>query len=69
LHNFDIDLTDFFTIDRQTPERAIAYSESQLLEFLREAGLCLVPPIHHGSWSDRPEECLGLQDVVVVERA
>jgi ubiquinone/menaquinone biosynthesis C-methylase UbiE len=67
--NFTVNLGDFFTIDRQTPERAIAYSEAQLMRFLREAKLALVSPIHYGSWSGRPQECLTMQDMVVVRRA
>jgi ubiquinone/menaquinone biosynthesis C-methylase UbiE len=67
--NFNVKLPRFSTIDRQTPERAIAYPEPHLLEFLQRARLALVPPIHYGSWSGRSADCLTMQDVVVVERA
>jgi SAM-dependent methyltransferase len=66
--NFDVNLMDCFTIDGRTPERAIAYSESQLMEFLREAKLAPIAPVHYGSWSGRPS-MLDAQDVVVVKKA
>ena len=63
--NFNVKLQDFFSIDHQTPERAIAYSEPQLLALLQEAKLSLVDPIYWGNWSGRPS-MLDYQDVVVV---
>lgn len=66
--NFDVNLMDCFTIDRQTPERAIAYSELQLIELLQEAKLSLIPPVYNGSWSGR-SNTLDTQDVIVVKKA
>ncbi len=68
IFNFDVKLDDCLTIDGQTPERAIAYSESQMADFLREANLALVKPILFGSWSGRPS-MLEAQDVIIVKRA
>lgn len=63
--NFNIKLPDCFAVDEQTPERAIAYSESQLLGFLEEANLELMDPIYWGSWSGKTD-ALDFQDVIVV---
>lgn len=53
--------------DRHNPEAAIAYPETDLLEWLSAAGLPAVPPVHYGTWSGRADG-RWYQDVLVVER-
>lgn len=65
--NFKFELQDCYTIDERTPERAIAYSETRILQFLQEAGLTLHTSILFGSWSGR-STMLDSQDVVVVNK-
>lgn len=57
-----------WTIDRHTPERAIAFDESLVEDMLRAAGLSRVGPIHRGTWSGRPDG-RDAQDIVVVTRS
>lgn len=66
--NFSVNLHDCFTIDYRTPERAIAYSEAQLMALLQAAKLRLIAPVYYGSWSGRPS-MLDAQDVVIVNKA
>ena len=60
-------LGDIYTIDPQTPERAIAYSEESIHQLLSRAGLCLAEPIRFGGWSGR-ESMLDGQDVIIVSK-
>ena len=66
LLNFSVKLEDCYTIDAQTPERAIAYSDGQIQRLFEEAGLNH-SPVLYGSWSGRPS-MLDSQDVVIVKR-
>jgi ubiquinone/menaquinone biosynthesis C-methylase UbiE len=68
VHNFQTEGAGYFTIDPQTPERAIAYTQPVLDDLLREAGLELVRPPYFGSWSGRPGPCLTTQDALLVKR-
>jgi hypothetical protein len=61
---FDTPLEGCLTADAQTPERAIAYSETKIRQMLHEAGLALREPIFYGSWSGR-QTTLTFQDLVV----
>ncbi|MBN1664778.1 MAG: class I SAM-dependent methyltransferase [Deltaproteobacteria bacterium] len=65
--NFHVKSADCCTINRRTPESAIAYSESQLFQFLQDAKLVLSLPVLYGSWSGR-QTMLDYQDVAVVKR-
>lgn len=67
IFDFSVKLQDCYTIDEQTPERAIAYTDQQVLQFLEDAGLTLERPILYGAWSGR-ESMLDSQDVVVVTK-
>ena len=60
--------SDAYTIDRRTPERAIAYAEESIHEFLRDAQLRLVEPIRYGSWSGRAS-LLDSQDIIIVAKS
>jgi SAM-dependent methyltransferase len=53
-------------VDPGNPEFAVAYDEARALELIDASGLRLVPPIHHGTWSGRPEGT-SFQDLVVAE--
>ena len=65
--NFNVNLGDCYTIDAHTPERAIAYSEPQILNLLKETQLVLSSPVFYGSWSGRPG-MLESQDVILVKK-
>ena len=61
---FSIKLENCYTIDRRTPERAIAYTEVTIRNLFAEAGLRIKEPIRWGSWSGRAN-MLTFQDVVI----
>lgn len=65
--NFDVDLPDCFTIDIRTPERAIAFDESQLEALFEGSGLVPDSEIYFGSWSGRAS-MLDSQDVVIARK-
>lgn len=50
--------------DPALPELAVAYDEEAVRAMLREHGLKLIEPIHHGSWSGR-RYARDYQDIVV----
>ena len=56
------------TIDPQTPERAMAYSERWVRNAFAGAGLEISEPIHFGSWSGQAGG-VDFQDMVLVRRS
>lgn len=64
---FVYDMGDLLTIDRDTPELAIAYREEDILSFLNDAGFqCTGAPLY-GSWCGRTGTVSG-QDIIIVRR-
>ena len=57
-----------FTIDPQTPERAMGYREPWLRDALAGAGLAIDEPIRYGGWSGRAD-AVDFQDMVRVRHA
>jgi SAM-dependent methyltransferase len=68
LRTFSRDLGGYWVVEGQTPEAAIAYSEADVRELYRFAGLSVREPIVYGAWSGRanPASHHG-QDIVVSE--
>jgi len=68
------DLKFVFPIDQgksisvNTPEVAVAFNEQYLRELYQKFGLCIVEPIHYGSWYGRKTD-VGYQDIIVAVRA
>jgi SAM-dependent methyltransferase len=54
--------------DPDTPEGAVGYTSNALDRMLRMAGLDLAQPVHHGSWSGRPDVPDG-QDIAILKRS
>lgn len=67
LFRFMHDFGDFLTIDRDTPEYAIAYREEDVLAFLHDAGLHLAAAPLYGSWCGRTG-CASGQDLMIVRK-
>jgi SAM-dependent methyltransferase len=57
-----------WTIDRDVPEKAIAYDEDYLVALCERNGLRVQRPISYGSWCGRGQ-FLSFQDIVIVEKA
>lgn len=56
----------YWTIDPSSPETAVAYQESMLLDLLRGQGLVPESAVRYGSWSGR-EGTLAYQDIVIIQ--
>jgi hypothetical protein len=65
--DFRFRVADGWTIDPNTPERAIAYPETWLREAFDAAGLAIQDPIRHGSWSGE-RAGLDFQDIILAHR-
>jgi hypothetical protein len=50
-----------------SPESAVAYEESYVLELLDKHALTLKAPIYYGHWSGR-EDGLSFQDILLLEK-
>ena len=50
-----------------SPESAVAYDESYVMELLEKHGLALKAPIHYGHWSGR-KDGLSFQDILLLEK-
>ena len=50
-----------------SPESAVAYDESYVMELLEKHGLSLKAPIYYGHWSGR-KDGLSFQDILLLER-
>jgi len=66
--DFRIGDDDCRFIDKDIPEKAVAYREDYLISILRKHQLRVREPIYYGTWSGR-EGGLSYQDLVVVERS
>jgi SAM-dependent methyltransferase len=60
-------LMDCFTWDETIPEAAIAYEEDFVRVCFAKCGLCMLEPIHYGSWSGR-KKFLSYQDVILAAK-
>jgi SAM-dependent methyltransferase len=65
--NFRHDAGGCHTTHPDHPEAAVAYAEGDVRNLLREAGLKVREPIHHGGWCGRSGALEG-QDLVLAER-
>jgi len=52
------------SIRLNTPEEAVAFNEPYIKELYQKSGLCIVEPIHYGSWCGRKTD-VGYQDIIV----
>lgn len=52
----------------QSPESAVAYDESYVMELLTMHGLTLKQPVHYGSWAGR-KDGLSYQDILLLEHS
>jgi SAM-dependent methyltransferase len=52
------------TVDKDDPEKAVAYEEADVLKFYARQGLRLTRPIYYGSWCGR-SEYLSYQDISI----
>ena len=52
------------TVDKDVPEKAVAYEEADVLKFYARQGLRLTRPIYYGSWCGR-SEYLSYQDISI----
>lgn len=51
----------------QSPESAVAYDESYVMELLNQHGLALKAPIYYGQWAGR-KDGLSYQDILLLEK-
>jgi SAM-dependent methyltransferase len=58
----------YLTIDKEAPERAVAYDEEHVRTVFEKCGLTIIDPVNYGSWCGRTE-FLSYQDVVVAHKA
>lgn len=56
----------YYTINKETPEAAVAYEEPVLLDLYRKYGL-KVEPIYYGNWCNRPK-FVSYQDFIVAKK-
>ena len=64
IYDFKHEGRGFRTIDKATPESAVAYDEKFIRGVYEEFGLAIAEPIHFGSWCGR-ENFLSYQDIIV----
>jgi ubiquinone/menaquinone biosynthesis C-methylase UbiE len=58
---------EYRTVDKNTPEAAIAYEEQFIRGLCGKYGLIIKEPIYYGSWSGR-KEILSYQDIIIATR-
>ena len=58
---------EYRTIDKNTPEAAIAYEEQFIRGLYGKHGLNIKEPVYYGSWSGR-KDFLSYQDIIIVTR-
>lgn len=54
----------YYTIDRNTPEAAVAYEENMIKGLYHKYQLIIINPVHYGSWCAR-KKYLSYQDIVI----
>jgi SAM-dependent methyltransferase len=64
IYDFKHEGRGFRTIDKATPESAVAYDEKFIRGVYEEFGLSIAEPIHFGSWCGRGNY-LSFQDVII----
>jgi hypothetical protein len=65
--NFKYQLNGCVTIDKHTPEEAIAYEEEAVRRLFDQNGLVISQPIYYGSWCNR-DKFFTYQDLIVAEK-
>lgn len=67
IFNFQYEITGYRTVDRETPEIAVAYPEKTIRELFAKNKLSIIEPIHFGWWSKGKQRSppSTLQDIVV----
>jgi hypothetical protein len=65
--DFQFEIERCRTIDKNNPEFAIAYQESDVLALFAKYGLNVAKPIHYGSWCKRVI-FLSYQDLVLAKK-
>ena len=65
--SFSYRCEDYYTIDRETPERGIAYDEKYIRNLYAKNGLSVIEPIYFGTWSG-PRKTSNYQDIIVATR-
>lgn len=58
----------YLTIDKEAPERAVAYDEEYVRTLFEKCGLKIRGPVKYGYWCGRTE-FLSYQDIVVAQKA
>jgi SAM-dependent methyltransferase len=67
-YNFEHRREGYRTVNRDSPEAAIAYPEEFVRSLYEKYGLKVREPIHYGIWCGR-KNYLSFQDIVVAEKA
>jgi SAM-dependent methyltransferase len=62
--DFKYDFEKYRVVNAASPEEAVGYEETFVLDLYRKYGLRVTYPIHYGSWCGRPK-ILSYQDIVV----
>lgn len=65
--DFKWDFGKYRTIDVNTPEAAVCYDESFILELYEKYGLKIKQPIYYGSWCGRAN-FLSYQDIIIASK-
>jgi len=67
LFNFQYEINGYRTIDRESPENAVAYDEKTTRALFNKNKLSIIEPIHFGGWSEGKPSSLSsaLQDIIV----
>ncbi len=65
--NFRYQLNGCVTIDKNTPEEAVAYEEEAVRKLFDQNGLVISQPIYYGSWCNR-DKFFTYQDLIVAEK-
>ncbi|HLY89609.1 MAG TPA: class I SAM-dependent methyltransferase [Acetobacteraceae bacterium] len=65
--DFRYPISEGYTVDPDTPERAIAYREDWIRRNVGEAGLRVQDPVRYGSWSGR-RDGFDFQDIVLIRK-
>lgn len=66
---FEHDLGGYWVVDPKQPEAAVAFSETSVREFYREANLTISEPIRYGAWCGRERPLTDhSQDIVLATK-
>jgi len=65
--NFKYRMEGYTTTNKETPEDAVCYDESYVLDLYRKNGLIINEPIRFGNWCER-KNFLSFQDLVIAAK-